>query len=107
MAMIARTARSSPTSPRFRAPKSRLKASSPVPRASIAGDDRPLAGLGATVLPKLALPLTRHPDLVALRIEEPIISRTLGLLERRGGHLSAAARRFKEDLMKLWAKSDS
>lgn len=65
------------------------------------------AGLGATVLPKLALPLTRHPDLVALRIEEPTISRTLGLLERRGGHLQAAARRFKEDLMTLWAKSDS
>lgn len=61
------------------------------------------AGLGASVLPRLSLPIKSHPDLKAIVIENPVVMRSLGLLEKRGGHLRVEARKFKEDLLERWA----
>lgn len=61
------------------------------------------AGLGLSVLPRLATPPIEHPAFVVRPIVEPEISRTIGLVERRSGHLSPAARRFRDLLMAEWA----
>ena len=60
------------------------------------------AGLGISVLPRLALPQNNHPMIVSVPIVSPEITRTIGLLQRRGGHLPPAARRFRDDLLKRW-----
>ncbi|WP_028356649.1 LysR family transcriptional regulator [Bordetella petrii] len=50
------------------------------------------AGLGVAAVPQLALPLTTHPTLVGVPLSRPRVSRTLGLIVRRGRPLSPAAR---------------
>ena len=57
------------------------------------------AGLGASVLPRLAMPVDDHPVLVAKKLIEPNLSRTIGLVERRSAQLSAPARLFREMLV--------
>ena len=62
------------------------------------------AGLGASVLPRLAMPVDDHPVLIAKKLVEPDVSRTIGLVERRSSTLSAPARLFREMLMETAAK---
>ncbi len=50
------------------------------------------AGLGVGVVPRMALPPDGHQGLVAVPLVEPKVSRTLGLISRRGRPLPAAAR---------------
>ena len=57
------------------------------------------AGLGASVLPRLAMPVDDHPVLVSRKLVEPELSRTIGLVERRSAQLSAPARLFREMLV--------
>ncbi|CAM3761243.1 LysR family transcriptional regulator [Bordetella sputigena] len=52
------------------------------------------AGLGVGVVPKLGMPHLGHATLVSVPLVEPSISRTLGLIRRRGRALSAAAQRL-------------
>jgi DNA-binding transcriptional LysR family regulator len=49
------------------------------------------AGLGVGVVPRMALPPAGHQGLVAVPLVEPKVSRTLGLISRRGRPLPAAA----------------
>ena len=56
------------------------------------------AGLGLGVVPRLAMPPGDHPTLVSIALHEPQVSRTLGLITRRGRALTAAAQLFY-DLM--------
>lgn len=49
------------------------------------------AGLGVAVIPELALSTTAHPNLVGIPLEAPAITRTLGLIRRKGSTLSPAA----------------
>jgi AcrR family transcriptional regulator len=49
------------------------------------------AGLGVGVVPRMALPPDGHHGLVAVPLVEPKVSRTLGLISRRGRPLPAAA----------------
>lgn len=60
------------------------------------------AGLGISVLPRLANPSEDHPILVHREITDPVVTRTLGLLRRRGAVLSPAAQRFFDMLMSMW-----
>jgi DNA-binding transcriptional LysR family regulator len=59
-------------------------------------------GIGAAVLPRLATPPADHPIIVARPLVDPIVSRTIGVLERRSGKLSPAAQRFCDQLFTKW-----
>ena len=49
------------------------------------------AQLGVAVVPELAMPHTVHPTLVSVPLSKPIVTRTLGLIRRRGRPLSPPA----------------
>ena len=49
------------------------------------------AGLGVAAVPRLALPAGEHPVLRAIPLIEPRVTRTIGLIKRRGRALSPAA----------------
>ena len=49
------------------------------------------AGLGVAALPQLSLFQDAHPALVGIPLVEPAVSRTLGLIQRKGHHLSEPA----------------
>jgi DNA-binding transcriptional LysR family regulator len=49
------------------------------------------AGLGVAAIPGLALPASAHPRIKSIRLSNPTISRTLGLISKKGRRLSAAA----------------
>lgn len=49
------------------------------------------AGLGVAAVPRLSMPRTGHAALVSVPIVEPEVTRTVGLLKRRGRSLSPAA----------------
>lgn len=53
------------------------------------------AGLGLAILPQLALSLNLVPHLVVRAVHEPKAFRTIGLVERKGVNLSAAAKSFR------------
>lgn len=52
------------------------------------------AGLGVGVVPRLAMPMLESSSLVSIPLTEPTLSRTLGLIHRRGRALSPAAQKF-------------
>jgi DNA-binding transcriptional LysR family regulator len=60
------------------------------------------AGLGATVLPRLATPHGRHPVIVTKSIRSPEVTRTIGVIEPRDGHMSPAAKLFRDVLLADW-----
>jgi DNA-binding transcriptional LysR family regulator len=49
------------------------------------------AGLGVASVPAMAMPGADHPVLASVPLVEPVVTRKLGLLKRRGRPLSAAA----------------
>lgn len=61
------------------------------------------AGLGIAALPSLAMPKDEHPILVSKPLVEPVVRRTLGLVQRRDPALTPAAERFKALLLQLWS----
>ncbi|MBQ0821391.1 LysR family transcriptional regulator [Microvirga sp. HBU67558] len=60
------------------------------------------AGLGISVLPRLATPQAEHPIIVTRAIGDPEVSRTIGVVRRRGARLAPAAERFLEMLLGTW-----
>jgi DNA-binding transcriptional LysR family regulator len=60
------------------------------------------AGLGATILPRLATPRGYHPTIVTKPIHSPEVTRTIGVVERRTGRLSPAAKSFRDILLTDW-----
>ena len=54
------------------------------------------AGMGIAAVPRLAMPADDHPTLVSIPLEAPAVSRTVGLIRRRGRVLSLAAQRLYE-----------
>ncbi|MBK5958301.1 LysR family transcriptional regulator [Rhodoplanes elegans] len=60
------------------------------------------AGLGVSVLPRLATPQGDHPIIVTRPIT-PRVTRTIGLVARRGSPLAPAAARFRDLLTETWA----
>lgn len=63
------------------------------------------AGLGISVLPRMATPQGDHPFLITRPIRNPEISRTIGVVRRRGGTLSPAAERFLDLLLNVWTRN--
>ncbi len=59
------------------------------------------AGIGVSVLPKMATPDGDHPTLVTRAIGNPVVSRTIGIVRRRS-LLSPTAERFLQMLMSQW-----
>jgi DNA-binding transcriptional LysR family regulator len=49
------------------------------------------AGLGVAAVPRLAMPSNDHPTLVSVPLKDPVITRRMGLIRRRGRSLSPAA----------------
>lgn len=62
------------------------------------------AGLGISVLPRTATPPADHPFLVTRPIRNPEVSRTIGVVRRRGATLSPAAERFLQMLLGTWQR---
>ncbi len=60
------------------------------------------AGLGASVLPRLATPQGNHPLIVTKPLTDPLVSRTIGLVERLHGRLAPPAQRFRDLLVESW-----
>jgi DNA-binding transcriptional LysR family regulator len=61
------------------------------------------AGVGISVLPRLATPQENHPVIVTRPIIDPIVTRTIGIVQRRNGRLSPAATRFRDLLLDSWS----
>lgn len=62
------------------------------------------AGLGLGVVPRLAMPPKGHSGLVSIALEEPKVTRVIGLIRRRGRELMPAARLFYDMLLKARRK---
>lgn len=60
------------------------------------------AGLGISVLPRLATPQGDHPILDIRPVTSPEISRSIGIVRRRGNVLSPPAQRFYDLLLSTW-----
>ncbi|QCL96484.1 LysR family transcriptional regulator [Agrobacterium tumefaciens] len=60
------------------------------------------AGLGISVLPRLATPQDDHPFLITRPIVNPVVSRTIGIVQRRSSALSPAAEKFVRMLLETW-----
>lgn len=60
------------------------------------------AGLGISVLPRLATPFKEHPILTTRPLVSPSISRTIGVVSRRGANVSPPAQHFIEMLTNQW-----
>ena len=54
------------------------------------------AGLGVAAVPAMAMPGPEHPLLVSVPLVEPVVSRKIGLIRRRGRSLSPAAQQLFE-----------
>jgi DNA-binding transcriptional LysR family regulator len=52
------------------------------------------AGLGVAAVPSIAMPAADHPLLVSVPLLEPVISRRIGLIQRKGRTLSPAAQQL-------------
>lgn len=61
------------------------------------------AGLGVAALPRLAMPRDIHPVLVSRPLIDPVLTRTMGIILRRGAKLSPAAQKFYELLQAKWS----
>lgn len=60
------------------------------------------AGLGVAVLPRLATPAPGHPIVRTLRLTKPEVTRTIGIVRRRGGTLSPHANQLLKMLLENW-----
>src|SRR5919202_1679684 len=60
------------------------------------------AGLGVAVLPKLATPAAGHPIIQTVPLVEPEVTRTIGVVQRRGAILSPRAGQFLTMLLDTW-----
>ena len=54
------------------------------------------AGVGLTIVPRLAIDLSGSPDLVGLPVRNPGITRTLGIVTKRGSPISPAGEVLKK-----------
>jgi DNA-binding transcriptional LysR family regulator len=52
------------------------------------------AGLGVAAVPSMAMPASDHPLLVSVPLIDPVVTRKVGLIRRRGRSLSPAAQQL-------------
>ena len=65
------------------------------------------AGLGVAAVPQLAAPGSDHPTIATLALVEPVVTRRIGLIRRRGRSLSPAARQLYDLVADLRPGQDS
>ena len=63
------------------------------------------AGMGIAVVPSLAMPNKDHPVLASIPLFDPVVSRRIGLIKKRGRTLAPAAEKLYELLSVLTSKS--
>ncbi len=63
------------------------------------------AGLGVAVLPRLATPAPGHPIIRRIRLTDPQVSRTIGIVRRRSAGLRFAANQLLDVLLETWRAS--
>ena len=56
-------------------------------------------GLGVTIVPRLAQPLTENRSITVVPLCDPVVHRTVGIVERRTGQFSRAAAAFRQILV--------
>jgi DNA-binding transcriptional LysR family regulator len=57
------------------------------------------AGVGMSIVPRLAGPLTPNRSIAVVAVRSPVIHRTVGIVERRSGQFSRAAIAFRKMLV--------
>jgi DNA-binding transcriptional LysR family regulator len=57
------------------------------------------AGVGAAIVPSLAVPPDGHPRIRVVALADPVVSRSLALVSRRGSHLSPAAQALHDAIL--------
>jgi DNA-binding transcriptional LysR family regulator len=62
------------------------------------------AGLGVAAVPSLAMPAGDHPLLVSVPLTDPVVTRRVGLIRRRGRSLSPAAQQLYDLLFEMRPK---
>lgn len=62
------------------------------------------AGLGIAVVPRLSMPMGKHPTLVSVPLTDPSVERTVGLIRRRGRELPPSARQLYQMVEKTWPR---
>jgi len=59
------------------------------------------AGLGVAAVPSLAMPGPDHPLLVSVPLADPVVTRRIGLIRRKGRTLSPAARQLYDFFLEI------
>ena len=62
------------------------------------------AGLGVAAVPSLAMPGADHPLLVSVPLSDPVVTRHVGLIRRKGRSLSPAAQQLYDFLAEMKPK---
>jgi DNA-binding transcriptional LysR family regulator len=63
------------------------------------------AGLGVAAVPQLAVPTGQHAVLVVRPLVEPVVTRIMAIIRRRGATLSPAAQQFHQILQGRWGSA--
>jgi DNA-binding transcriptional LysR family regulator len=59
------------------------------------------AGLGVAAVPSLAMPGPDHPLLVSVPLSDPVVTRRVGLIRRKGRSLSPSAQQLYDFLLEM------
>lgn len=59
------------------------------------------AGLGVAAVPSLAMPQSEHPLLVSVALSDPVVTRRVGLIKRKGRTLSPSAQQLYDFLLEM------
>jgi DNA-binding transcriptional LysR family regulator len=62
------------------------------------------AGLGVAAVPSMAMPLRDHPLLASVSLVDPVVTRKVGLIRRRGRSLSPAAQQLYDLFVEVKAR---
>ena len=62
------------------------------------------AGLGVAAVPSLAMPGADHPLLVSVPLVDPVVTRKVGLIRRKGRPLSPAAQQLYDFFAEMKGK---
>jgi DNA-binding transcriptional LysR family regulator len=57
------------------------------------------AGLGVAAVPSMAMPMRDHPILTGVPLVDPVVTRRVGILKRRGRPLAPAAQQFHQMIL--------
>jgi DNA-binding transcriptional LysR family regulator len=62
------------------------------------------AGLGVAAVPSIAMPAADHPLLVSVPLSDPVVTRKIGLIQRKGRTLSPAAQQLYDFFSEMKGK---